>query len=96
MSKATEKMYTSDGAGREEVTAAVEDEINRRLEAKGILPNNTDEVEYDQLWREELIALEEEVEDDYGERLADDYDAACEDRDFWANEPGGEADYMYG
>lgn len=95
-SKATRGMFTADGAGQEFLTAETEDAIVERLEERGIVRGEVSDHEYDMAFEAELSALIEEAEDDYGEMMADRYEDAREDREYWANRPGGEADYMYG
>ena len=95
-SKATRGMFTTDGAGREELTAATEDAVNERLEARGITRDNTDADTYDREFDLELHKLMEEAEDDYADYEVDRYEADMEDREYFDNLPGGRADYMYG
>jgi len=95
-SKAIQGMYTTDGAGQEFLTAETEDLVAERLAAQGIDPSNMDADSYDRMFDEELIAMQSDAEDDYGSYLADQAESAAEDREYWANIPGGEADYTYG
>lgn len=87
-------MFDTDGAGREELTAATEDAVNERLEARGITRDNTDANTFDREFDLELHKLMEEAEDDYADYEADRYEADLEDREYWMNRPGGEADYL--
>lgn len=95
-SKATRGMFTSDGAGREELTGATEDAIIERLSERGIERDEVSAEEFDREFEIELTAYISEAEDDYAEAEYDRYESAREDREYWANQPGGEADYMYG
>lgn len=94
--KATQNMYDTDGAGREFFCASTEDQVNARLEAKGFTVESMGKDAYDRLYDEELMAMVAESEGDYAEMLADNHESFLDNEEFFINQPGGEADYVYG
>lgn len=94
--KIKQKMYDSDGAGREFLTAEIEDAVHARLEARGFTAEELGQAAYDRMFDEELILLQSEAEEDYQEFLLDQHESYLASEEFFMNRPGGEADYMYG